>query len=285
MSSLSDAEILAALPVESRQKINNAFEALSQSLPSPAEQATLYRVVHTLKLNQTDSVFSFVSALHLYLQLYQTIPDKIAKAGGEIRQVGADVDAAIRKATHETLTEHAGALKVQAELVAAQNQKALIRDVGKIAQQIAGNTAAAERHKSFVWAAGSLTLLSMVMFVAGMALGSNNGMGWGFLSVLALGIGFLGGLVALKLLYAGGQVSQVSIVKDKESNSFNDEQWTETRRIRATKALGLEPRVAAACRQVLRGNKSVEDAARIENLLPQNVQKALLQFQQWSENN
>lgn len=150
MSSLSDAEILAALPVESRQKINNAFEALSQSSPSPAEQVILYRVAHTLKLNPTDTVFSVMAAMHYYLQLYQTIPTKIEKVGGGIRQAGFDVAEAIRRATKETLTEHAGALKVQAELIVAQSQQVLIRDVGKIAQKLAGDAAAVERHNSLV---------------------------------------------------------------------------------------------------------------------------------------
>lgn len=278
MTALTDAEIITALPSESRQKINNAFEALSQSSPSPTEQAILYRVAHTLKLNPTDTVFSFVSALHLYLQLYQEIPAKISKAGGEIREAGADVDAAIRKATKETLTEHAGTLKAQAELLATQNQQALIRDVGKIAQRIAGNTAAVERQRSFTWAAGSMTVFGMALFGAGMALDSRAGLGVGFLAAIALGVGLVSGLVLCQVLIASGQVLPIRAEK-------SDFIWTPSTWLRAAQEIrpALEPKVAAASKHVLLGNKSVSNAAKMEKVFPAKVKIALQQFRELEE--
>lgn len=277
MTTLSDAEILAALPDESRKKINNAFEALSQSSPSPTEQAILYRVAHTLKLNPTDTVFSVVAAMHYYLQLYQTIPDKIAKAGGEIREAGAGVDAAIRKATRETLTEHAGALNAQAVLMAEKNQQALIRDVGKIAQRIAGNTAAAERQKSFTWAAGSMTVFGIALFGAGMALGSQVGLGVGFLAAIALGVGLVSGLVLCQVLIAGGQVLPIN--RGTEKSDFI---WTPSTWLRAVQEIrpALEPKVAAASKHVLLDNKSVSNAAKMEKVFPNSVERALRQFRE-----
>lgn len=278
MTALTDAEIISALPDESRQKINNAFEALSQSSPSPTEQAILYRVAHTLKVNPTDTVFSVVAAMHYYLQLYQVIPDKIAKAGGEIRRAGADVDAAIRDATRETLTEHAGALNAQAVLMAEQNQQALIRDVGKIAQRIAGNTAAAERQKSFTWAAGSMTVFGMALFGAGMALGSRAGLWVGFLAAIALGVGLVSGLVLCRVLIASGQVTEAFIGKD----AVGKVAWTPTTFFSTAQAIkpGLEARVAIACRHVLLDNKSVAYAAKMEKVFPNAVERALRQFRE-----
>ncbi len=148
MAALTDAQILAALPVESQRKIDSAFEALSQSLPTDKERIILYRVAHTLKLNPTDTHFSVMAALHYYLQLYQTIPNLIVRAGGEVVEAGKSVDAAIRKATKEAITEHKQALENQAKLVSFDSQKTLIEMVGKTAQKIAGDSAAAERANS-----------------------------------------------------------------------------------------------------------------------------------------
>jgi len=150
MPALTDSEIFSKLPVESRTKINNAFEALTQSLLNPSEQAVLYRIVHSLKLSPNEAQFSFLAAMHYYLQLYQVIPDKISSAGNDIRQAAVDVEAAIKKATAEALNSHIGALKVQANLVAIQTQNRLINKVVEIAQKIAGDSAAKERHTAFV---------------------------------------------------------------------------------------------------------------------------------------
>jgi hypothetical protein len=81
MTSLTDNEILNALPSEARKKIDSAFEALSQSLPTDKERIILYRIAHALKLNPNDTHFSIMAAMHYYLQLYQMIPEKIARAG------------------------------------------------------------------------------------------------------------------------------------------------------------------------------------------------------------
>lgn len=202
MAAPTDAQILAALPVESRQKINNAFEALSQSMPSEKEQATLYRVAHALKLTPTDTVFSMMAAMHFYLQLYQTIPDKIKEAGKDIRDAGIEVDRAIRQANKETLTDHAEALNAQIGLAVAKNQGDTIIEVGRIAQQIAGDAAAAERYKSFYLAAGVLTAFAMVFFLVGMFLGTHE-IGLLSLGALCLGIGVASGMVLCSIILFG----------------------------------------------------------------------------------
>lgn len=141
MTALTDAEILTALPPETRQKIDSALEALAQSLPSDKERAILYRVAHTLKLSPTDTVFSIMAALNYYLQLYQMIPGKIVNAGGEVIKAGQTVDGLIRAATKETLTEHRKTLVDQAKLVSAQTEKHLSALVSESVEKIAATEA------------------------------------------------------------------------------------------------------------------------------------------------
>lgn len=81
---LSDSEISALLPDDDKRKINTAFEALSQTMPTYEEQAILYRVVHSLNLQPTDSIFSFLAATHLYYKLYEAMPAKIIDAGDKV---------------------------------------------------------------------------------------------------------------------------------------------------------------------------------------------------------
>ncbi|PIX03950.1 MAG: hypothetical protein COZ20_01700 [Gallionellales bacterium CG_4_10_14_3_um_filter_54_96] len=155
MTALTDTEILAALPVESRKKIDSAFEALSQSLPSDKEKIILYRVAHTLKLNPTDTHFSVMAALHYYLQLYQVIPDKIAKAGDE------------------QLKGHINNLKKAAENEMAKARDAVIcelsKKVGEIAQQLAGDAATAERNRSFYFAGAAIFSCALIFGGTGYA--------------------------------------------------------------------------------------------------------------------
>ncbi|MHB1621039.1 MAG: hypothetical protein ACYCTY_13865 [Sulfuricella sp.] len=148
MTALTDVEILAALPIEARRKIDSSFEALSQSLPSDKERIILYRVAHTLKLNPTDTHFSMMAAMHYYLQLYQDIPNKIAMAGD--RELKAQISA----------------LKDAAESEMAKARDAVIGDlskkVGAIAQRVAGDAAAAERSKAIYFATAALAVCALV---------------------------------------------------------------------------------------------------------------------------
>lgn len=148
MPALTDAEILAALPVEARQKIDTAFEALSQSLPSDKERIILYRVASTLKLNPTDTHFSVMAALHYYLQLYQEIPEKIERASAERQK------------------EFSSSLKNTAAREMALASDAVIgelsRKVADIAQRVAGDAAAAERGKSFYLAVAALAASALI---------------------------------------------------------------------------------------------------------------------------
>lgn len=170
MAALTDNEILAALPLESRQKITNAFEALSQCRPSAAEQAILFRVAHTLKLQPTDTIFSTIAAMHFYLELYQKIPMKISEVGKDIRKAGSEVEHAIRSATKEALAEHANALRERAALELTQAQEAA--PTGVIGSKgIAGNAAAAESadaiSRAVKWATGGVVACAVVFGGAG----------------------------------------------------------------------------------------------------------------------
>lgn len=149
MPALTDAEILAALPVEARQKIDTAFEALSQSLPSDKERIILYRVASTLKLNPTDTHFSVMAAMHYYLQLYQEIPSKIEKASAErLKEFSSSLK---NTAAHE--------MEMARDSVISE----LSKKVGGIAQNIAGDAAAAERDKAF-WRAAVGVLACSIIF-------------------------------------------------------------------------------------------------------------------------
>jgi hypothetical protein len=164
MTALTDSEILAVLPLDARKKIDSAFEALSQSLPTDRERIILYRVAHTLKLNPTDTHFSVMAALHYYLQLYQTIPDKIGRAGVE------------------SLKGHELALKAQADLVMAESQKTLIetarksvseiasKEIARAAEQLAGDVTAKERNKFFWLATSAMAVCALVFGGTGYAL-------------------------------------------------------------------------------------------------------------------
>lgn len=151
MPALTDAEILAALPAESRHKIDNAFEALSQSLPSDKERNILYRVAFTLKLNPTDTHFSVMASLHYYLQLYQEIPRKIENASAErLKEFSVLLK---NTATHE--------MSMARDSVIGE----LSKQVGDIAQQIAGDAAAAENaaaiSRATIWATASVLVCAI----------------------------------------------------------------------------------------------------------------------------
>ncbi len=261
MANLTDAEILAALPAETKQKINNSFESLAQASPSPEEQATLYRIAHTLKLNPTDTVFSIMSAMHFYLQLYNLIPKKITESAGEIQLAGEDVDKRIRKATKETLTEHAGALKAQAALVMTQTQHGLADEVVQLAQQIAGDMAVDAQQKSFYIAAGVLTVFAGVFFGSGMALGQHD-FGWILLSAMSIGIGVISGMLLCQAMIASEQTktrkneSQRKIAATHAAFSEADFQ-----RVATTVQPPLGEQMRTACRDVLFGGMDADAAA------------------------
>lgn len=151
-----------------------------------------------------------------------------------------------------------------------------------VVQHVSSDAAAADRQKTFVWAAGSLAVFGMALLGAGMALGSRVGLGVGFLAAISLGIGLVGGMVLCQVLIAGEQVLPFSLGKDKEiqSKSVNDFAWTPATFMRAAQAVkpGLESRVAVACKHVLLDNKSISNAAKMEKVFPNAVERALRQF-------
>lgn len=166
MAALTDAEIRAALPSESRQKIDSAFEALSQSMPTDKERMILYRVAHTLKLNPTDTHFSVMAALHYYLQLYQMIPDRI------------------NTTARETLQKFKGAAEAQAIASAEQVKAELVKAVVAATTEVA---AATSRKQMWQWASVCLTvaflgvgLFGWLMHSTGQEAGYQKGHGAGY---------------------------------------------------------------------------------------------------------
>lgn len=263
MSGLSDEEILAALPIETRKKIDCAFEALSQSLPSDKERLILYRVVTALKLNTTDTHFSILAAMHYYLQLYQMIPDKIVNAGGKVIAAGREVDAVLRKATQETLTEHTKALEAQAGLFAQKTRTDLIAVFGEVAHKIARDSFAYERQKSFTQAVVAISIFGGVVFAVGMAQSAYplNAL---VVTSFALCIG----------LISGGGFAYFML------HTSNDQQWNSQQFLAASISIHLPNKVMLACRDVLVEGSSVEEAAGKRQVDPSQLLRGISQFDQ-----
>lgn len=244
MPVLSNAEILAALPVEARRKIDSAFEALSQSLPTDQERLILYRVAHTLKLNPTDTHFSILAAMHYYLQLYGIIPDKIIKAGGEVIAAGREVDLIIRTATKETLSEHKETLSAQSDLIAQQTRKDLIGMLGQATARMTDDMAAHGRQQSLVRAVGGIALLSSFLYVTAYLQGGGG-----------LGMAMLAGTALLVGMSAGGMMCRAffprEVYIEAESKTASDRLWSDAEFRQAAAKTNLSDRTLKACHEVL----------------------------------
>jgi len=263
MPALTDAEILAGLPDDARKKIDNAFEALAQALPSDRERLILYRVATALKLNPTDTHFSVMAAMHYYLQLYQVIPDKISEAGGKIILAGEEVDAALRRTLSETLTQHTSTLNAQSELLAQKTRADLIGVVGDAAQKIAKSAFAHERQKSQVQAVAAVSIFALVTFVAGLAVG-NSSLSTGWMSCLSFVIGLSCGIVCAYLIF---------------ENDSGDE-WTPNKFLAASLAINLPDNVLFACRDVLVHRAEISDAAWKHRVSASEVENGVKKFLQ-----
>lgn len=270
MPALSDAEMLDALPLEARRKIDNAFEALSQSLPSDQERLILYRVAHTLKLNPTDTHFSILAAMHYYLQLYGTIPDKIVGAAGEVIEAGKQVDLAIRNATLETLSEHKETLNAQSNLIAQQTRKDLLGMLGQATARMADNMSAHGRQQSLVQAVGGIALLSTVIYVAAYLQGGG-GMGMALLAAGALLVGMaVGGM----MFYAFFPRA-VYVYEEAESQTTSDSLWSDAEFRRVAAKTNLSNRTLEACREVLVLGTSRQAAATKVQIFQKQVSLGL----------
>lgn len=256
MPALSDAEILAALPVEARRKIDNAFEALSQSLPTDQERLILYRVAHTLKLNPTDTHFSILAAMHYYLQLYGTIPDKIIGAAGKVIEAGNQVDVAIRNATRETLSEHKETLSAQSNLIAQQTRKDLLGMLGQATARMADNMATHGRQQSLVQAVGGIALLSSVIYVTALLQGGGS-----------LGMALSAGVALLVGMTAGGMMCYSFLPREVyiETATPSDAAWSDAEFRQAAAKTNLSDRTLKACHEVLVfGTPSEAAAAKVQ---------------------
>lgn len=254
MPALSDAEMLDALPLEARRKIDNAFEALSQSLPSDQERLILYRVAHTLKLNPTDTHFSILAAMHYYLQLYGTIPDKIIGAAGEVIEAGKQVDLAIRTATLETLSKHKETLSAQSSLIAQQTRKDILGILGQATARMADNMSTHGRQQSLVQAVGGIALLSAVLYVAAYLQGGGG-----------LGMALLAGVTLLVGMAVGGMMCHSffprAVYIEAENTTTSDSIWSDTEFRRVAAKTKLSNRTLKACREVLVLGTSPQAAA------------------------
>lgn len=152
------------------------------------------------------------------------------------------------------------------------------------AQHVASDVAAAERQKTLVWAIGSLTVLSMFMFGTGMALGSQVGLGAGFLAAIALGIGLVGGMVLCQTLIAGDQVK----VKEKTTGikavvkAESESRWTEAElmKVALNTRETANTRVLNACRDVLVNGNDMFASAQKAQLGHQQIKNAVERLQE-----
>lgn len=128
----------AALPPGVPEKIDSVLSALAGSLPSDAERAILYRIAHALKMPPTDTTFSILAALHVYLRMYEQIPGQI----GEI--------------TEKALGQHKEALNRDAQQIMSDAANKTVNDmagqVGKMANQVATSVAGAEKARAVAYA-------------------------------------------------------------------------------------------------------------------------------------
>lgn len=259
MPALSDEEILAALPSDARKKIDNAFEALSQSQPSDKERLVLYRVANALKLNPTDTHFSILAAMHYYLQLYQIIPDKIVNAGVEILAAGQTIDQAIRNATRETLTEHTEALNAQSRWFTEKTRQDQIALIGNVAHRIAEGTSAHERQKSLTVAIGAIAVLAVVLYGAGLAQ-SYVPLGMAMAWVVAMLVGLACGGALCYTVFPRMVIHYVEGTSAK-TKLADPNLWSEPQFQKALSKTSLSDRTADACHDVLVGGDSIENAA------------------------
>lgn len=155
----------------------------------------------------------------------------------------------------------------------------------RVVKQNSGDSNAVERQKTLVWAIGSLTVLSMFMFGTGMALGSQVGLGAGFLAAFALGIGLVGGMVLCQTLIAGDQVLPVGLVRAtaSERKSVSDFVWTPEKIMLAGQEMKIDARTLVACKNVLINKEDSIVAARKENLFPAQAERALIKLKEWKE--
>lgn len=263
MSHLSDSEIMAALPAETRQKIDSAFEALSQSLPTDRERLILYRVATALKLSPTDTHFSVLAAMHYYLQLYQAIPDKIANAGRAVITAGREVDAILREATKDTLTEHTRALEAQTEHFSQRAIAELSVALTETANNIARDSQIHAKQLAFEHAAIAISAVAMTMYLAGFVHGA-----WQLASLASISVALIVGILCgISIAHVVPQVPESST-------------WTSGQFIAASLSIQLPDQVMLACRDVLVERDSVSSASAKRNVNPDQIRRAIVHFKQ-----
>lgn len=109
----------------------------------------------------------------------------------------------------------------------AEAISALSNQVGRLAQQVAGDAAANERQKSFTWAAGAMGVVATATYVAGVGLGSMaaGGAGWGILSGLALLAGFVIGVAVNKVFFPEKIIEQDSTKKEPPAKPWQKSEF------------------------------------------------------------
>ena len=134
---------------------------------------------------------------------------------------------------------------------------------------------------AFVLTAGKLATLCIPVFVAGLLLGSREGIGLGFLSALTLGlgVGLVGGLMFYQGLIARAQVLPATFTK-ATVESISDFVWTPEKIMLAGQEMKIDARTLVVCKNVLINKEDSIVAARKENLFPAKAERALIKHMQ-----
>ena len=142
------------------------FEKLTGRTPTDEEISRLRRIKDTLRLGNTDAVWSLLIALDHYLALYKEIPERIKKAGD--REV-----ARIREAAEAVMAEEA-----------RKAHHSLANAVVASARQAAGHRAWAAMWQAAAWAfVAAAFLISIPVWViwpAALSIGEESGYSRGY---------------------------------------------------------------------------------------------------------
>ena len=155
---------------------------------------------------------------------------------------------------------------------------ALSEEIGKISKTVALESAAAERQKSFVWAAGSMTIFGAAMYAAGLVLGSQSagGMGWGYLTAISMAIGIASGLLLFQILSIGERLeikTENGAIKKSSHLPHSNKKWTEQEIRKTAKSIEMYDPVTNACVPVMTGAMTLVEAAEKYGFQPKNLQE------------
>lgn len=138
----------------------------------------------------------------------------------------------------------------------------------------------------WIWGAVKLVAIGIPLFFGGLMLGAKDGIGWGFVAAISFGlvVGLVVGIVSA-VLFSSKLIEREPVSKGKDSKiQIKTDKWTAEKIGLAARALGLEPKIAAACRHMLLGASYLTSAAMKERVNPIDVGNALHKCEEWNRN-